>query len=99
MWKQAQYLEMKENLVLSLQKYPFTRRSDEEKKRIKELGPDRPYFQFVCTPQIFLAPATGLKCQFFEIEMYTSSESWINKLSIDAWFVRIGQYLADIQLF
>ncbi len=24
---------------------------------------------------------------------------WINKLSIDAWFVRIGQYLAEIQLF
>ncbi len=36
MWKQAQYLEMKENSVLSLQKYPFTRRSDEEKK--KDLG-------------------------------------------------------------
>ncbi len=45
MWKQAPYLEMKENSVLSLQKYPFTRRSDEEKKRIKELGPDRPYLQ------------------------------------------------------
>ncbi len=44
MWKQAQYLEMKENSVLSLQKYSFTRRSDEEKKRIKELGPYRPYF-------------------------------------------------------
>ncbi len=27
------------------------------------------------------------------------SESWINKLSIDVWFVRIGQYLAEIQLF
>ncbi len=27
----------------------------------------------------------------FEIKMYTSSESWINKLSIDVWFVRIGQ--------
>ncbi len=24
---------------------------------------------------------------------------WINKLSIDVWFVRIGQYLAEIQLF
>ncbi len=58
MWKQAQYLEMKENLVLSLQKYPFTRRSDEEKKRIKELGPDRPYFQFVCAlPKKMLTPA------------------------------------------
>ncbi len=25
----------------------------------------------------------------FYIEIYTSSESWINKLSIDVWFVRI----------
>ncbi len=38
------------------------------------------------------------KGQFFEIEIYTSSESWINKLSI-VWFVRIGQYLSEIQLF
>ncbi len=29
----------------------------------------------------------------------TSHKSWINKLSIDVWFVRIGQYLAEIQLF
>ncbi len=36
---------------------------------------------------------------FFEIEIYTSSESWINKLSIDVWFVKIGQYLAEMQLF
>ncbi len=27
-----------------------------------------------------------------KIEIYTSSESWINKLSIDVWFVRIVQY-------
>ncbi len=26
-------------------------------------------------------------------------ESWINKLSSDVWFVMIGQYLAEIQLF
>ncbi len=38
---------------------------------------------------------TSHKGQFFEIEINTSSESWINKLSI----VRIGQYLAEIQLF
>ncbi len=31
--------------------------------------------------------------------IYTYSKSWINKLSIDVWFVRIGQYLAEIQLF
>ncbi len=36
---------------------------------------------------------------FLKIEIYTSSESWINKLSIDVWFVRIEQYLAEIQLF
>ncbi len=42
------------------------------------------------------------KGQFLEIEINTSSESCINKLSIvsiDVWFVRIGQYLAKIQLF
>ncbi len=26
-------------------------------------------------------------------------QNWINKLSIDVWFVMIGQYLAEIQLF
>ncbi len=31
--------------------------------------------------------------------IYTSHESWINKLSIDVWFVRILRYLAEIQLF
>ncbi len=39
------------------------------------------------------------KGTFFEIEIYTSYESWINNLSIDVWFVRIGFVLADIQLF
>ncbi len=29
----------------------------------------------------------------FEIEMYASSESWINNLYIDVWFVMIEQYL------
>ncbi len=33
---------------------------------------------------------TSHKGKFFKIEIYTSSESWINKLSIDVWFVRIG---------
>ncbi len=27
------------------------------------------------------------------------SDTWINNLSIDVWFVMTGQYLADIQLF
>ncbi len=31
------------------------------------------------------------------IEYLIESESWINKLSIDVWFVMIGQYLAEMQ--
>ncbi len=42
---------------------------------------------------------TSHKCQFFKIEFYTSSDSWINKFSIDVWFVMIEQYLAEIPLF
>ncbi len=36
---------------------------------------------------------TSLKCQFCKIEIYASSESWINDISIDVWFVMIWQYL------
>ncbi len=50
MWKQAQYLEMKENSVLSLQKYPFTRHSDEEKKGSRSLD------QIACTFSLFAPP-------------------------------------------
>ncbi len=39
------------------------------------------------------------KGSFSEIEIYTASDSWIKKLLIELWFVRIGQYLAEIQLF
>ncbi len=39
------------------------------------------------------------KGQFSKIEIYTSSESWINNIFIDVWFVMIGWYLAEIQLF
>ncbi len=42
---------------------------------------------------------TSHKGQFIEIEMYRSSESRINMLTIDVWFVMIGQYLSEIQLF
>ncbi len=38
---------------------------------------------------------TSIKWHFFQIEIYASSESWINNISIDVWF---GQYLAEIQL-
>ncbi len=41
----------------------------------------------------------SLESNFFKIEIYTSSKSQINKLSIDVWFVMIGQYLSEIQLF
>ncbi len=40
---------------------------------------------------------TSHKGKFFDIEIYTSSENWINKLSIDVWFVKIGPYLDEIQ--
>ncbi len=40
---------------------------------------------------------TSHKGKFFEIEIYSSSKSWINKLPIDVWFVMIWQYLSDIQ--
>ncbi len=51
------------------------------------------------TVYVTLDHKTSHMGQFFEIEMYTSPESWMNNLSIDVWFVRIGQYLAEIQLF
>ncbi len=54
-----------------------------------------PYF----LPDMTLDHKTSHTCQFFEIEIYTLPESWINKLSIDVWFVMIGQYLAETQLF
>ncbi len=54
--------------------------------------------RFVFT-YVTLDHKTSHNGQFSEIEIYTSSESWINKLSIEAWFVMIRQYLAEIQLF
>ncbi len=54
----------------------------------------------VCSVYVTLDHKTSLiRVNFFKIEIDTSSESWINTLSIDVWFVMIGQYLADIQLF
>ncbi len=41
---------------------------------------------------------TSHKGNFFK-NIFTATDSWINKLSIYAWFVKIGQYLAEIQLF
>ncbi len=48
--------------------------------------------------RVSLDHKTSHKGQFFEIEIYIS-ESWINKISIDVWFVMTGQYLVEIQLF
>ncbi len=42
---------------------------------------------------VTLEHKTSHKCQFVEIEIYASSESWVNNISIDVWFVMIGQYL------
>ncbi len=50
-------------------------------------------FTLIYTTFVTLEHKTSHKCKFFEIESYTSSESWINYISIDVWFVMIGQYL------
>ncbi len=52
-----------------------------------------------CYHLVTLDHKTSHKGKFFDIEIYTLYESWTNKLSIDVWFVRIGQYLAEMQLF
>ncbi len=39
------------------------------------------------------------KGTFLETDIYTSYESRINELYIDVWFVRIRQYLVEMQLF
>ncbi len=41
------------------------------------------------TIYVTLDHKTSHKGKFFETEIYTWSESWINKLSTDVWFVRI----------
>ncbi len=45
---------------------------------------------YVC---VTLEHKTSHNGQFYEIEIYKLSESWINNISIDVWFVMIGQYL------
>ncbi len=42
-----------------------------------------------------MAHKTSHKGQFCKTDLYWK----LNKLSIDVWFVSIGQYLAEIQLF
>ncbi len=43
---------------------------------------------------------TSHKGQFvFNLKIYTSPESWINKRSIDLWFVGIGQHLNETTIF
>ncbi len=49
-------------------------------------------------PNVTLDHKTSHTGLFLEIVIYTSHGSWINKISIDIWFVMIGQYLAEIQL-
>ncbi len=60
MRKQAQYLQMKEHSGLSLHKYPFTRRSDEEKKR----SLDQIFSLFAPPPPTCLAPAAAGRVYF-----------------------------------
>ncbi len=47
-------INVKKNLVLSLQKYLFTRRSDEEKKSLDQIART---FSLFAPPQTVLAPA------------------------------------------
>ncbi len=42
---------------------------------------------------VTLEHKTSVKAPFFKFEISTSSESWINKLFIDVWFVMIRLYL------
>ncbi len=51
------------------------------------------------TQHVTLDHKTNHKGQFSEIEIYTSPEIWINKLSIDVCFFRIGQYLVDTTIW
>ncbi len=62
---------------------------------MKVLGLD--LFFKVITVQVDFRESSN-KGNFFKIEICTSSESRIIKLSIDVQFVRIGTYLAEIQL-
>ncbi len=48
---------------------------------------------------LYIRDKTSHKGHVFETEIYKSYGSWINTLSIDVWFVMIGQYLEKIQLF
>ncbi len=48
----------------------------------------------ICDP----GPQNQSYVSIFFIKIYKSFESWINNISIDVWFVMIGQYLAEIQL-
>uniref|UniRef100_A0A8C2KH56 AP-5 complex subunit zeta-1-like n=1 Tax=Cyprinus carpio TaxID=7962 RepID=A0A8C2KH56_CYPCA len=47
----------------------------------------------------YMGPQTSLKCQFFEIVISKSSERSELHRGIDVWFIRIRQYLVEIQLF
>ncbi len=43
--------------------------------------------QYIVSIYVTLDHKTSLKCQFFKIEIYRTSGSWINMLSNDVWFV------------
>ncbi len=83
--------------------FALQRLGEEETSRVCVLLPHQQREQSRCVIWGFSWPGlyqiyvtvehkTSHKGQFFEIEIYTSS-GWINKLSVDVWFVMIGQYL------
>ncbi len=64
------------------------------------------WFYFFLHYPLYMWPLTTkpvIRVGFLNSDLYkkteTQSESWIYKLSVDVWFVKIEQYLAEIQLF
>ncbi len=67
--------------------------------KLKKNRPTGPWVEYLCNTLLYVTMGhkTSHKGQFFNIEIYTSPESWINNLSIGVWTTR--QYLVEIQLF
>ncbi len=69
--------------------------NDREKRHQQKRAPSIPpvgRWQLRGSKYVTLDHKTSHKGQFFEIGIYTSSESWINKLYIDVWFVMLLNY-------
>ncbi len=98
MWKQAQYLQMKENSVLSLQKHRSQGVRTKKKKRIKELGPDRPYFVCLCPlpPLIFFS--TSRHCIWLLYTFYIVFIVWISYCETDLPVKKFNHWLFNVYI-